>query len=252
MCVCVCKCPHPCFKFAWLILNFSCIFSLHHVSSHEACTTQRHISTHTNNQGTKTHDHILNVANVNLDWCYGCVNCAQVVKKIKINVDTNISLGRGDERWVQQERVAPTLLNIQWTTPEDQMTSFSQHTRWSRHEHVLSMSTSHTWIPNCYTISILLACCPKSHTHTQSAHTLLAGCVGHICAPAHGKDDGSNYFSDFILHTCTQWSTSNSVLTGKRLFNLAALPRWTDTHTYARIKDMTQQYTGVDVWACTF
>lgn len=70
--------------------------------------------------------------------------------------------------------------------------------------------------------------------------------MGHICAPAHGKDDDSNYFSDFILHTCTQWSTSNSVLKGKRLFNLAALPRWTDTHTYAQLKDMTQQYPAVD------
>lgn len=83
--------------------------------------------------------------------------------------------------------------------------------------------------------------------HTQSNHTLLAGCVGHICAPAHGKHDDSNYVSDFIPHTCTLWSTSISVPTGKQLFNLAELPRWTDKHTYTWSKVMTQQYPGVDV-----
>ena len=183
VCVFVCKCPHPCFKFAWLILNFSCIFSLHHVSSHEACTTQRHISTHTNNQGVPKHMTIYWMS-LMMIWTkvMDVLTGAQVVKKIKINVDTNISLGRRDERWVQQERVAPTLPNTQCATPEDQMTSFSRHTRWSRHKHVLSMSTSHTWIPNCYTISILLACCPKSYTHTVSPYNSGRLHGSHMCS----------------------------------------------------------------------
>lgn len=51
------------------------------------------------------------------------------------------------------------------------------------------------------------------------------------CTPAH---------SDQLLTVSSQ---ANGYLT---------LPRWTDTHTYARIKDMTQQYTGVDVEPALF
>lgn len=150
---------------------------------------------------------------------------------------TNISPGRGDGRWVQAGRVAPTLLNIQWTPPEDQVTCFSQHTLLNTHTH------THTLMQYAHTrIMFMSASTALSHMHPKWLQTGLTSCtlswqaagVTYVLLLYHGKNYNSNCVSAFIQHTCTQRSTSIRDLThwGQTLFNLVALLWWTDTHTY--------------------
>lgn len=101
-----------------------------------------------------------------------------------------ISPGRGDDGWVQQSRVAPTLLNIQSTTPEDQVTSFSQHT------------PLHTQKSSCSM---------QRHESFLSACALLAGCRGHICFVALTWENLSiapTLSVTLAFITGAQWSTS--------------------------------------------